>query len=370
MVADVSANIPKELLNIAYTLGASRWQVFRRVLLPASWPGVIDNMRIGLGWAWTYLIVAELVAASTGIGHVILTVEPLPRDGEDHRRDHHDRRPRPAVRRGLPLLYRVLFPYAERVGPMSSIAARGVSMVFETRERRGAGARRRDGRDRRTAHFACIVGASGCGKSTLLNIMAGLDAARPRARSRSASGQWRVPAPTAAWCSRATRSSRGCACARTSSSGRRSRASPTAERRRIADRLLEEMGLAEFARAYPRELSGGMKQRVAIARALANDPDVLLMDEPFGALDALTRAGAQRFLTEIWEQHRRTIAFVTHDIDEAIYLGDTVYVMSPRPGRSGRSCRSTSHARARSTTSAPRVSPSSSTTSSRSSSRT
>jgi NitT/TauT family transport system permease protein len=72
MVADVSANIPKELVNIAYTLGASRWQVFRRVLLPASWPGVVDNMRIGLGWAWTYLIVAELVAASTGIGHVIL----------------------------------------------------------------------------------------------------------------------------------------------------------------------------------------------------------------------------------------------------------------------------------------------------------
>ncbi len=93
------------------------------------------------------------------------------------------------------------------------------------------------------------------------------------------------------------------------------------------------MGLAEFARAYPKELSGGMKQRVAIARALANDPKVLLMDEPFGALDALTRAAAQRFLTEIWEQHRRTIAFVTHDIDEAIFLGDTVFVMTPRPGR-------------------------------------
>ena len=93
------------------------------------------------------------------------------------------------------------------------------------------------------------------------------------------------------------------------------------------------MGLREFERAYPRELSGGMQQRVAIARALANDPKVLLMDEPFGALDALTRASAQRFLTEVWEQHRRTIAFVTHDIEEAIFLGDTVFVMSPRPGR-------------------------------------
>jgi NitT/TauT family transport system permease protein len=116
MIADVSANIPKELINIAYTLGASRWQVFRRVLLPASWPGVIDNMRIGLGWAWTYLIVAELVAASTGIGHVILqssrfletekiiagilTIGVLGLLSDA----------------GFRLLYRTLFPYAERVG--------------------------------------------------------------------------------------------------------------------------------------------------------------------------------------------------------------------------------------------------------------
>jgi ABC-type nitrate/sulfonate/bicarbonate transport system ATPase subunit len=106
-----------------------------------------------------------------------------------------------------------------------------------------------------------------------------------------------------------------------------------AERREISDRLLEEMSLGGFAHAYPKELSGGMQQRVAIARALATDPKVLLMDEPFGALDALTRASAQRFLTEVWEQHRRTIAFVTHDIDEAIFLGDTIFVMSPHPGR-------------------------------------
>jgi NitT/TauT family transport system permease protein len=115
MIADVSANVPKELLNISYTLGASRWQVFRRVLLPACWPGIVDNLRIGIGWAWTYLIVAELVAASTGIGHVILTAS---RFLETER-----------IIGGILTigalglatdalfrwLYRILFPYAERV---------------------------------------------------------------------------------------------------------------------------------------------------------------------------------------------------------------------------------------------------------------
>jgi NitT/TauT family transport system ATP-binding protein len=182
------------------------------------------------------------------------------------------------------------------------------------------------------ADFVCIVGASGCGKSTLLNIMAGL--IRPTAGTVEV-GERPVEGPGVdrgmvfqsytlfAWLRVRENVEFGPSLKGVSK----------AERRRTADRLLEEMGLVEFARAYPRELSGGMKQRVAIARALANDPEVLLMDEPFGALDALTRAGAQRFLTEIWEQHRRTIAFVTHDIDEAIYLGDTVYVMSRRPGR-------------------------------------
>jgi NitT/TauT family transport system ATP-binding protein len=214
---------------------------------------------------------------------------------------------------------------------MSSIAARDVTMTFPTRSGvvqalDNVTVEIEDG------HFACIVGASGCGKSTLLNIMAGL--IRPTSGTISV-GDRAVTGPGA---------DRGMVfqsytlfpwlrVRENIEFGPSLNGVPAAERRRIAEELLEEMGLAEFARAYPRELSGGMKQRVAIARALANNPDVLLMDEPFGALDALTRAGAQRFLTQLWEQHRRTIAFVTHDIDEAIYLGDTVYVMSPRPGR-------------------------------------
>lgn len=116
LIADVSANVPKELVQIAYTLGASRWQVFWRVLLPASWPGVVDNLRIGVGWAWTYLIVAELVAADTGIGHMILSASRFLQTDQ--------------IIAGIITigalglltdaffrwLYRVLFPYAERVG--------------------------------------------------------------------------------------------------------------------------------------------------------------------------------------------------------------------------------------------------------------
>ena len=214
---------------------------------------------------------------------------------------------------------------------MSSISARDVTMAFETRSGTVT-ALDRVSIDIPDAHFACLVGASGCGKSTLLNIMAGL--VRPTSGAVYVDGRL-VEGPGA---------DRGMVfqsytlypwlrVRENVEFGPSLKGVPKPERRRIADRLLDEMGLSDFARAYPKELSGGMKQRVAIARALANDPKVLLMDEPFGALDALTRASAQRFLTEIWEHHRRTIAFVTHDIDEAIFLGDTVFVMTPRPGR-------------------------------------
>ena len=214
---------------------------------------------------------------------------------------------------------------------MSSIAVRNISMRFETR--RGEVHAIDDvSLEIPDAHFACIVGASGCGKSTLLNIMAGL--IQPTAGAVLVDGQ-PISGPA---------EDRGMVFQRYTlfpwlhvreniEFGPKLKGLGKQARREISNRLLDEMDLTEFAHSYPKELSGGMQQRVAIARALANDPKVLLMDEPFGALDALTRAVAQRFLTEIWEQHRRTIAFVTHDIDEAIYLGDTIFVMSPRPGR-------------------------------------
>jgi NitT/TauT family transport system ATP-binding protein len=105
------------------------------------------------------------------------------------------------------------------------------------------------------------------------------------------------------------------------------------ERRETADRYLAMVGLADVGSRYPFELSGGMKQRVAIARALVTNPAVLLMDEPFAALDSMTRSNLQAELTAIWEAERKTIVFVTHNIGEALYLGDRVVVMSARPGR-------------------------------------
>jgi ABC-type nitrate/sulfonate/bicarbonate transport system ATPase subunit len=214
---------------------------------------------------------------------------------------------------------------------LSGIEVHGVSMVFET-QRGSVTAIEEVSLEIPDAHFACIVGASGCGKSTLLNIMAGL--IQPTSGTVLIGGE-EVEGPG---------EDRGMVFQRYTlypwlrvrdniEFGPKLKGVAKAERREISDRLLEEMSLGGFAHAYPKELSGGMQQRVAIARALANDPKVLLMDEPFGALDALTRASAQRFLTEVWEQHRRTIAFVTHDIDEAIFLGDTIFVMSPHPGR-------------------------------------
>ena len=214
---------------------------------------------------------------------------------------------------------------------MSAIAVDGISMVFRTR-RNDVHAIDDVSLEIPDAHFACIVGASGCGKSTLLNIMAGL--VRPTNGTVLVDGTpIHGPGVDRGMVFQTYTLFPWLRVRENVEFGPKLKRLSKRERREISDGLLAEMGLDEFAGAYPKELSGGMKQRVAIARALANDPKVMLMDEPFGALDALTRAGAQRFLTGVWEHHRRTIAFVTHDIDEAIFLGDTIFVMSRRPGR-------------------------------------
>ncbi|HEX7888939.1 MAG TPA: ABC transporter ATP-binding protein [Ramlibacter sp.] len=180
--------------------------------------------------------------------------------------------------------------------------------------------------------FIAILGPSGCGKSTLLRMVAGLDA--PSGGTITLDGKT-VAGPGAdrgmvfqsytlfPWL---TVLENVCF-------GLREKGMPLAQQREIAQRFLAKVGLKGFEKHYPKQLSGGMQQRTALARALANNPRILLMDEPFGALDHQTRELMQELLLGIWEDERKTVLFVTHDIDEAIFMGSRVVVMSARPGR-------------------------------------
>jgi ABC-type nitrate/sulfonate/bicarbonate transport system ATPase subunit len=180
--------------------------------------------------------------------------------------------------------------------------------------------------------FITILGPSGCGKSTLLRIVAGLD--RQTAGEVMLEGR-RIDGPGAdrgmvfqsytlfPWLT-----VRDNVCF-----GLVERGLPRAQQLEIAEAFLNKVGLRGFENHFPKQLSGGMQQRVAIARALANGPRMLLMDEPFGALDHQTRELMQELLLGIWEQERKTVLFVTHDIDEAVFMGSRVVVMSARPGR-------------------------------------
>jgi len=180
--------------------------------------------------------------------------------------------------------------------------------------------------------FVSIVGPSGCGKSTLLNAMAGLE--RPFEGQVLIAGEAMLaPRPEIGMVFQQPHLFPWKSVRRNIAHGPRALGKPKAEALRIADDLIEMIGLTKFASAYPHTLSGGMQQRVAIARALANQPRVLLMDEPFGALDAQTRAIMQDNLLELRERINATIVFVTHDIDEAILLSDRVLIMSAGPGR-------------------------------------
>ena len=184
----------------------------------------------------------------------------------------------------------------------------------------------------RPNEFTVIVGPSGCGKSSLLYIAAGLTettGGEIRANDRRVDG----PGADRGMVFQSYTLFPWLTVRNNVEYGLRRKGLPVQERRDIVEHYLNEIGLKAFADHYPNQLSGGMMQRVAIARALANDPDILLMDEPFGALDSQTRHSMQKLLLRVWEQSHKTVAFVTHDIDEAILLGDRVIVMTARPGR-------------------------------------
>jgi NitT/TauT family transport system ATP-binding protein len=180
------------------------------------------------------------------------------------------------------------------------------------------------------SEFITVVGPSGCGKSSFLNLVAGfLQPTRGKLLLEGAA--IRGPGADRAWCSRARPFSR-MTVARSIGYGPRVNGAAPEAIQRIVSESLEMIGLQRFVNAYPKELSGGMKQRVAIARALATQPKMLLMDEPFAALDAQTRRFLQGELVRIWQQTRTTILFITHSIDEAILLSDRIVVMTARPG--------------------------------------
>jgi NitT/TauT family transport system ATP-binding protein len=180
--------------------------------------------------------------------------------------------------------------------------------------------------------FLCLLGPSGCGKSTLLGILAGFitaDTGEVLVDGRPVTG----PGPERGVLFQTPTLFPWLTTRQNVLYGPRARGVLDDEVRQEAADLLETVGLTEFADAYPHELSGGMRHRAAFARVLINRPRVLLMDEPFGALDAITRAGMQRFLLDLWQRRRTTIVFVTHDVEEATLLGDRVSVLSGRPGR-------------------------------------
>jgi NitT/TauT family transport system ATP-binding protein len=213
----------------------------------------------------------------------------------------------------------------------AKISLQGVRKVFDARGRRIT-ALEDITFDVHSGEFLVLVGPSGCGKSTLLDLLAGLG--QPTTGAIFVDGApvtgpgldrgivfqqyallpWRTAQANVEF-------------------GLEAKGVPRRERADRARQFLDLVGLSGFVDRYPHELSGGMKQRVAIARSLAFDPDVLLMDEPFAALDAQTRDGLQDELLRIWERTRKTIVFITHGIDEAVYLGQRVAVMTSRPGR-------------------------------------
>ena len=216
---------------------------------------------------------------------------------------------------------------------MSSLVIDGVSRVFPGHRGRPA-TRALEPTSLTVADndFICLLGPSGCGKSTLLRIVAGLD--QPTTGRVLLDGvPVTGPGPDRGMVFQSYTLFPWLTVKQNICFGLREKRLPAAEQARIAAHYVARVGLDGFEDHFPKMLSGGMQQRTALARALANDPKILLLDEPFGALDNQTRALMQELLLGIWETDRKTVLFVTHDIDEAIFMANRVAVMTARPGR-------------------------------------
>jgi NitT/TauT family transport system ATP-binding protein len=213
------------------------------------------------------------------------------------------------------------------------LQVRGLSKTFTAPGRPPTTALEGISFDLHRRELACVIGPSGCGKSTLARLVAGLE--QPTSGEMLIDGkQIHGPGSDRGMVFQSYTLFPWLTVLRNVMFGMEvSGAASSTEAERDARMWLELIGLTSFASAYPHQLSGGMKQRVAIARALANRPRMLLMDEPFGALDAQTRSQMQSYLLQIWKQVDITILFITHDLDEAIYLGDRILILDAHPGR-------------------------------------
>ncbi|WP_461214575.1 ABC transporter ATP-binding protein [Lacticaseibacillus sp. GG6-2] len=179
--------------------------------------------------------------------------------------------------------------------------------------------------------FVSIVGPSGCGKSTMLRMIAGLDHASSGSVTIDSSAIT-APGPDRGLVFQAYSLFPWMTVAKNIEYGLKMKKMPRIRRNVVVDHYLEKMDLQQFKNSYPNELSGGMQQRVAIARALANTPEVLLMDEPFGALDPATKGNMQLLVRELWQVEKPTVIFITHDIEEAVFISQRVIVMKTHPG--------------------------------------
>jgi NitT/TauT family transport system ATP-binding protein len=212
------------------------------------------------------------------------------------------------------------------------IQAQNITLSFKPKNRHPVTALDHFNLEIGRGEFVSIVGPSGCGKSTFLNILLGL--IKPDSGETQLNGNPIVgPSQERAMVFQEFGLLPWRTVAANIELGLELKGIPAGQRASRAGELIKLVGLRDFERHYPHELSGGMKQRVGLARALATDPDVLLMDEPFAALDAQTRDLMQAELLQIWERTRKTVLFVTHSIEEAAYLSDRVIIMTARPGR-------------------------------------
>ena len=324
------------LLEVGAAFNCTRWQVFQKILVPAALPYIVVGLRLGIGRALTGVVVAELFGSTAGLGWLIGTagqsfdtptvlfgvlmfsffgvamVEGLEMDRARGRALAQGRAGGPMIAPKLDVTRLSKYFYG-RGGEVRKVLEDITVSIAD-------------------GEFVCIVGASGCGKTTFIRCIAGLLPAeegevridgqavtRPGADrgfvfQSDALMPWRTVMQNVLF-------------------GLEVRGRRLSETKPIGEKLLDLVGLTGFEDHYPNELSGGMRQRVNLARALAIEPQVLLMDEPFAALDAQTREIMQRELLKIWAKERKTVLFITHQIDEAIYLADRVLVFSHRPGR-------------------------------------